>query len=72
MLSKEIKIKLILMLKKRVITKNQLQSVIKFGFPAPVILETPDNTKEEKEILKLGWIYRILGQRILAITFEDL
>jgi hypothetical protein len=70
MLSKEIKIKLILLFKKNIITKNQLQSVIKIGYPAPVIMETPEISEREKEILKLGLIYRMLGQKIIGITFE--
>ena len=66
MLSKEIKVKLILMLKKGIISKYQLQSVIKIGYPLPVVFKTD----EPEERANLGWIYRILGQQIIGITFE--
>jgi hypothetical protein len=64
MLIKEQKIKLVLMLKKGIITKHQLQSVLKIGFPLPVLIE------EKPDPENLGWIYRNLGQKIIGITFE--
>jgi len=70
MLNEKQKIKLILLFRKGIITKNQLQLIVKVGYPAPVIMETPDINENEKEILTLSWIYRILGQSIIAITFE--
>lgn len=70
MLGEEQKIKLILMFKKRIISINQLKSVIKIGFPAPIMMVTKNITERGKEILTLAWIYRILGQRITSITFE--
>jgi hypothetical protein len=63
MLDKNQKLKLILFFKKGIITKNQLKSVLKIGFPLPVIFE------EKPDPENLGCIYKKLGQQIIGIIF---
>lgn len=70
MLSKEQKIKLILLFRKKVITKNQLQTIIELGFPAPILFDTENTTERQKKILSVIEIYRMLGQQITGITFK--
>lgn len=70
MLSKEQKIKLVLMLKKGIIKTDQLKTFLKFGTPAPAIM-ADEPTDRDKELLSIEWIYKILGERIMKITFEN-
>jgi len=65
------KLKLILYFKKGIISKDQLKRVLKFGTPAPAIMADGEPTDRDKELLSIEWIYKLLNERIIKITFEN-
>ena len=70
MLNKNQKIKLILLYKKGEITGEQLKTVSKLGFPAPIFFESENKSEYEKEVESVRHIYKMFGQQITGITFE--